>query len=98
VSDGAAPRLGLTCSLQQFFSESFSDFNDDATIDDAMQKLGMASMEAKFADMTVNLLPHQILGVAFMLDKERTPRYRGGLLCDAMGLGKVSWQASRGQC
>jgi SNF2 family DNA or RNA helicase len=47
-------------------------------------------MEQKFANMTVSLMPHQILGVAFMLSKEKDKRYRGGLLCDAMGLGKVN--------
>lgn len=77
-------------SMQQFLTESFSDFSDDATIDDGLNKLGLTSLEQKFADMTVTLLPHQVLGVAFMLDKERNPRYKGGLLCDAMGLGKVS--------
>lgn len=77
--------------MVEFFTESFKDFADDSTIDDAMGKLGLTTIQAKFADMTVSLMPHQILGVAFMLEHERKPKWRGGLLCDAMGLGKVSW-------
>lgn len=77
-------------SMATFLQESFKDFSDDSTIDDALVTLGMANKEAKFADMTVQLMPHQILGVAFMLEKEKDRFKRGGLLCDAMGLGKVS--------
>lgn len=66
------------------------DFSDDQDIGKALATLGLTDMNQRFADMTCSLMPHQILGVAFMLLKERDKRYRGGLLCDAMGLGKVS--------
>jgi SNF2 family DNA or RNA helicase len=81
--------------MAAFLQESFKDFSDDRTIDIALEKLGMADQNAKFADMTVQLMPHQILGVSFMLDKEKDRTKRGGLLCDAMGLGKVSSSRSR---
>ena len=34
------------------------------------------------------LMPHQVIGVAWMLDKEQGP-LKGGILSDEMGLGKV---------
>lgn len=34
-------------------------------------------------------MPHQVLGVSFMVEKERDERYRGGLNGDSMGLGKT---------
>ena len=49
----------------------------------------MPTMNSKFADLTITLMPHQIIGVAFMLEKEKSPKFKGGLLCDAMGLGKT---------
>ena len=66
-----------------------ASFSDDQDVDKALQTLGLANMDAKLPDLLVTLMPHQILGVAFMLDKEKDRRYQGGLLCDAMGLGKV---------
>lgn len=39
--------------------------------------------------MTVTLLPHQAVGVSWMLQQENGP-LRGGCLADEMGLGKVS--------
>ena len=38
--------------------------------------------------MKIRLMPHQAIGVAWMLDKEKT--LNGGILADEMGLGKVS--------
>lgn len=35
--------------------------------------------------MTITLMPHQVLGVSWMLEKERDEKFKGGLLCDAMG-------------
>ncbi|KAI9636028.1 SNF2 family N-terminal domain-containing protein, partial [Dioszegia hungarica] len=75
--------------LQEFFQDSLASFSDDQDVDKALQTLGLANMDAKLPDLLVTLMPHQILGVAFMLDKEKDRRYQGGLLCDAMGLGKT---------
>lgn len=41
-----------------------------------------------FPGLTITLLPHQAIGVAWLLEKERSG-YQGGLLCDEMGLGKT---------
>lgn len=78
------------CSLQTFFQGAMQDFCEDQDVDKALKTLGLDNMDQKLGDMTVALMPHQILGVAFMLEKEKDTRYCGGLLCDAMGLGKVS--------
>ena len=52
--------------------------------------LGMESLNQKYKGLEVNFMAHQVLGVAFMLEKERNKKFRGGILADAMGLGKVS--------
>lgn len=39
--------------------------------------------------MMVELMPHQIIGVAWMSQQEKRPE-RAGMLADDMGLGKVS--------
>lgn len=54
-------------------------------MDKALGKLGIPALDARFAEMTINLMPHQVLGVSWMLEKEKDKKFRGGLLCDAMG-------------
>ena len=46
-------------------------------------------MDEKLPSMTVTLMPHQVIGVAWMLDMERHPNRQGGILADSMGLGKT---------
>lgn len=38
-------------------------------------------------------MPHQTIGVAWMIEKEKS-RFRGGCLADDMGLGKVGTASS----
>ncbi|KAG5370034.1 ATP-dependent helicase ULS1 [Yarrowia sp. C11] len=54
---------------------------DDSAFDD-VENMTTDSMHSK-------LLPHQSLGVKWMLDAEKLPLKRGGLLGDGMGLGKT---------
>ncbi|PPR08294.1 hypothetical protein CVT24_002452 [Panaeolus cyanescens] len=63
-------------------------FDDNATIDEASKQLGLNNLQEKLPGMEVTLMPHQILGVAWMLDKEKGPM-QGGCLADEMGLGKT---------
>ena len=39
--------------------------------------------------MEVRLLPHQLIGVSWMVDQERNTPHKGGILADDMGLGKT---------
>lgn len=39
--------------------------------------------------MEVRLLPHQLIGVSWMIDQERNSPHKGGILADDMGLGKT---------
>ena len=36
--------------------------------------------------MEVRLLPHQVIGVSWMVRQERESKLRGGILADEMGL------------
>lgn len=45
--------------------------------------------KANVEGMKCTLLPHQIIGVGWAVNREKGPN-KGGLLADDMGLGKVS--------
>ena len=46
--------------------------------------------EASIDGLGVQLLPHQVLGLRFLKERESLPcPFKGGLLCDDMGLGKT---------
>lgn len=63
-------------------------FDGNATVDDAVAKLGLKSQYDMIPGMVVPLMPHQTIGVAWMLEKEAS-KLKGGALSDEMGLGKV---------
>ena len=63
-------------------------FDGNASVDKALRKLGLQTIYQPLAGMEVALMPHQALGVAWMLEKERG-EMKGGCLADEMGLGKV---------
>lgn len=50
--------------------------------------LGLKAQYELLPGMEVALMPHQTIGVAWMLEKERSNN-KGGCLADDMGLGKV---------
>lgn len=60
-------------------------------MDKALEKLNLPNLYQPLPGMQVALMPHQAIGVAWMLEKERNPAMRGGILADEMGLGKVSF-------
>ena len=39
--------------------------------------------------LSINLMNHQKIGVTWLLEMENNDNYRGGLLCDQMGVGKT---------
>jgi hypothetical protein len=52
-------------------------------VEEAMHRLGMTKQSDKVFDLEITLLPHQILGLDFMLEKEKDAKFRGGILADA---------------
>lgn len=48
--------------------------------------------KANIEGMKCTLLPHQVIGVGWAVNREKGPN-KGGLLADDMGLGKVSSRA-----
>ncbi|WOO76591.1 putative ATP-dependent helicase [Vanrija pseudolonga] len=84
------PERPLGQDLNTFLQDSFSDFNEDTTIEEGMKTLGLATLQDKLPGALFSLMPHQVLGVAFMVKREESSKAPfGGLLCDAMGLGKT---------
>ncbi|KAG6905532.1 hypothetical protein DXG01_002192 [Tephrocybe rancida] len=63
-------------------------FDGNAKIDQALEKLGLESQYDLLPGMEVALMPHQTIGVAWMIEKEKS-RLKGGCLGDDMGLGKT---------
>ncbi|KAG0702167.1 SNF2 family N-terminal domain-containing protein [Suillus ampliporus] len=63
-------------------------FDGNASIDKALEKLGLKSLYHLLPGMAVSLLPHQAIGVAWALEREKCGD-RGGCLSDEMGLGKT---------
>ncbi|KAK4055289.1 hypothetical protein OIV83_000572 [Microbotryomycetes sp. JL201] len=66
-----------------------ADFEGNATVQEAAQKLGLMSQSDKIPGMNVHLLPHQLIGVAWMVEQEVKGKNYGAILADDMGLGKT---------
>ena len=62
-------------------------------MDKALKFLGLKNLDDKLPGMEVSLMAHQVLGVAWMVEKEKSI-FQGGCLADEMGLGKVSRSSS----
>ncbi|TFY57616.1 hypothetical protein EVG20_g8474 [Dentipellis fragilis] len=63
-------------------------FDGNASVDQALEKLGLPALYTPLPGMQVALMPHQAIGVAWMLDREKSV-HKGGCLSDEMGLGKT---------
>ncbi|KAF9256614.1 hypothetical protein L218DRAFT_881400, partial [Marasmius fiardii PR-910] len=76
--------------IEKFLVEAGNaeQFDGSATVEQALQKLDLPSIYVPLSNMEVALMPHQAIGVAWMLEKERGT-IKGGCLADEMGLGKV---------
>lgn len=59
----------------------------------ALNKLRLPVLYTPLPGMEIALMPHQVIGVAWMLEKERGSE-KGGCLADEMGLGKVCFIAT----
>ncbi|KAH8924681.1 hypothetical protein BT69DRAFT_1296178, partial [Atractiella rhizophila] len=68
------------------------NFEGSASVEEARVRLGLAHRSSVLQHTpSLKLMPHQIVGVDFMLQKEKDWRRNGtgGMMCDAMGLGKT---------
>jgi hypothetical protein len=77
-------------SIDKFLIEAGNaeQFDGNASLDKALKKLGLGAQYNLLPGMEVALMPHQTIGVAWMLDREESS-FKGGCLGDEMGLGKV---------
>ncbi|KAJ7437384.1 P-loop containing nucleoside triphosphate hydrolase protein [Mycena galericulata] len=64
-------------------------FDGDASIEKALEKLGLQTTHELLPSLDIPLMPHQLLGVAWMVEKEKTKTLKGGCMADEMGLGKT---------
>ncbi|KAJ7336392.1 SNF2 superfamily protein [Mycena albidolilacea] len=64
-------------------------FDGNASIDKALEKLGLQSTHELLPSLDIPLMPHQLLCVAWMVANEREKSIKGGCLADEMGLGKT---------
>ncbi|KAL1667297.1 SNF2 family N-terminal domain-containing protein [Schizophyllum commune] len=76
--------------IEKFLVEAGNSeqFEDNATVDQAQKKLGMKNQYQLLEGVQVPLMAHQAIGVAWMVDRERS-KMKGGCLADEMGLGKT---------
>ncbi|KAG6850029.1 hypothetical protein H0H93_002233 [Arthromyces matolae] len=65
-----------------------AQFDGNAKIEQALEKLGLRTQYDLLPGMEVALMPHQTIGVAWMVEKEKS-KLKGGCLADDMGLGKT---------
>ncbi|KAJ7136080.1 SNF2 family N-terminal domain-containing protein [Mycena epipterygia] len=66
-------------------------FDGNESIDKALEKLGLHSTHELLPSLDIPLMPHQLLCVAWMMEKEKVKSIKGGLLADEMGLGKTAF-------
>ncbi|OAV97593.1 hypothetical protein PTTG_01908 [Puccinia triticina 1-1 BBBD Race 1] len=65
------------------------DFTNNATVAEARLELGLVEGEEPRLDgLSVLLMPHQVIGTAWMIKQEKS-KNMGGILGDEMGLGKT---------
>ncbi|KAJ7762016.1 SNF2 family DNA-dependent ATPase [Mycena maculata] len=74
--------------MADFVTRSIEDLSEGLTVKEAMSDLGLENQRDLLPGLEVRLLPHQAIGVAWMLKRERSPD-KGGILADDMGLGKT---------
>ncbi|TFK37535.1 SNF2 family DNA-dependent ATPase [Crucibulum laeve] len=74
--------------LAEFVTKSIDNLSHGLTVKAAMAKLGLRDLKDLLPGLEVRLLSHQAIGVAWMLEKEKSID-KGGILADDMGLGKT---------
>ncbi|KAF7421162.1 hypothetical protein PC9H_011682 [Pleurotus ostreatus] len=74
--------------LAEFVTNAIDNLSHGITVRDAMKDLGLRDKTDFLPGLDVRLLPHQVIGVSWMVAQESSTR-RGGILADDMGLGKT---------
>ncbi|KJA26761.1 hypothetical protein HYPSUDRAFT_35906 [Hypholoma sublateritium FD-334 SS-4] len=76
--------------IEKFLVEAGNaeNFDGNETVDKALAYLELRHLDEKLPGMDISLMAHQVMGVAWMLEKEKSG-IRGGCLADEMGLGKT---------
>ncbi|KZT24992.1 hypothetical protein NEOLEDRAFT_1156494 [Neolentinus lepideus HHB14362 ss-1] len=75
--------------MAEFVTRSIDNLSQGITVRGAMEKLSLKDKKDLIPGLEVRLLPHQAIGVAWMVDQELMSPHRGGVLADEMGLGKT---------
>ncbi|KAG8678258.1 hypothetical protein FRC08_017937, partial [Ceratobasidium sp. 394] len=79
---------GHAARLQQFFDEAMDDHEGAIPVRDAVKALKLKNATDRLPGMQVPLMPHQLIGVSWMV-KQELAKVQGGILADDMGLGKT---------
>ncbi|KAK0459781.1 SNF2 family DNA-dependent ATPase [Desarmillaria tabescens] len=74
--------------VAQFVTSAIDNVSHGLTVKSAMKSLGLKDEKDTVPGLEIRLLPHQLIGVNWMLDKEKS-KDKGGILADDMGLGKT---------
>ncbi|KAF8577549.1 hypothetical protein K439DRAFT_547840 [Ramaria rubella] len=74
--------------LKDFFVSAMEDFHEMPKVVDAAKDLGLNNTSSFLPGLEVQLMPHQLIGVSWMLKQEEKD-IKGGILADDMGLGKT---------
>ncbi|KAG9109343.1 hypothetical protein FRC07_008339, partial [Ceratobasidium sp. 392] len=74
--------------LQKFFDEAMDDHEGAIPVRDAVKALKLKNATDRLPGMQVALMPHQLIGVSWMV-KQELGKVQGGILADDMGLGKT---------
>jgi len=53
------------------------DFQEDIDVEKALEGLGLDRLESKIEGMNVQLMPHQVIGVHWMVEQERKNSCQG---------------------
>ena len=76
--------------FNEFLAKAAADdiFDHSTTVEDAAAKIGLSRENPSPPKMVCRLMPHQLMGVSWMVGQEKSESY-GGILGDEMGLGKT---------
>ncbi|KAL4077807.1 SNF2 family N-terminal domain-containing protein, partial [Scleroderma citrinum] len=66
--------------MAEFVYTSINNLSEGRTVQQAIRKLGLQSERDVLPGLEVRLLPHQLIGVSWMVDQEKISPHKGGIL------------------